>query len=259
VTSGAFIGALGIWQGLGHHVPSWLYWAIGIVGLLVASYLAWSAQYDAWKRAEQANGSKPLIDVEVKEALIAAVHGKADCFVHASLHNRVREAPTNIGGYRLTLTIGGKPYTSDRLVALDGYGVGFWEPDADNPEPWNNWRRLDKELTADELPSKLVDPVLTLGNRKDGWLRFQVERVPKWPTYEEPTGQRIEYYDQETGEHRWDDEMSTVYDTSNVQSVELAVQDAFNHWHTGRLKRPLCRDERAILEPELVTRRKEGK
>jgi hypothetical protein len=36
VTSGALIGAIGIWQGLGHAVPHAVYWAVALSGLAVA-------------------------------------------------------------------------------------------------------------------------------------------------------------------------------------------------------------------------------
>jgi|SRR5579862_7589102 len=44
VTSGALIGALGIWQGLGHAVPHSVYWAVALVGLAAAGYKAWEAE-----------------------------------------------------------------------------------------------------------------------------------------------------------------------------------------------------------------------
>jgi hypothetical protein len=40
VTSGAIIGAIGIWQATGHPVSGYVYWAIAGVGLLIAFYLA---------------------------------------------------------------------------------------------------------------------------------------------------------------------------------------------------------------------------
>ncbi len=41
VTSGAAIGALGIWQSTGHFVPHSVYWAVPVIGLLVAFYRTW--------------------------------------------------------------------------------------------------------------------------------------------------------------------------------------------------------------------------
>lgn len=41
VTSGAFIGGLGIWQGLGHPVAHGFYWGVALVGFVTASYRAW--------------------------------------------------------------------------------------------------------------------------------------------------------------------------------------------------------------------------
>jgi hypothetical protein len=44
VTSGALIGALGIWQGLGHIVPPSVYWTVALAGLAVALYKVWEAE-----------------------------------------------------------------------------------------------------------------------------------------------------------------------------------------------------------------------
>jgi hypothetical protein len=41
VTSGALIGFVGIWQGSGHTVKPWVYWAIGLVGFVAACFFAW--------------------------------------------------------------------------------------------------------------------------------------------------------------------------------------------------------------------------
>jgi|SRR5208283_2694935 len=52
VTSGALIGALSIWQGSGHYVRPSVYWIIGAVGLVAASYRAWLQEHDARLKAE---------------------------------------------------------------------------------------------------------------------------------------------------------------------------------------------------------------
>jgi hypothetical protein len=44
VTSGAVIGALGIWQGTGHFIPHWVYWLVAAVGLVAACYKAWNEE-----------------------------------------------------------------------------------------------------------------------------------------------------------------------------------------------------------------------
>ncbi len=51
VTSGALIGALGIWQGLGHAVHPTVYWVVAIGGVVLAFYRAWVAEYDAKEKA----------------------------------------------------------------------------------------------------------------------------------------------------------------------------------------------------------------
>ncbi len=47
MTGGALIGFLGFWQGVGHHVPSSVYWVIGVVGLFIAFYRAWLYEHNA--------------------------------------------------------------------------------------------------------------------------------------------------------------------------------------------------------------------
>jgi hypothetical protein len=58
VTSGAIIGGLGIWQGSGHYVRPSVYWIIGTVGLVAASYRAWLEEHDAKLKAESENDLK---------------------------------------------------------------------------------------------------------------------------------------------------------------------------------------------------------
>jgi hypothetical protein len=55
VTSGAIIGTLGIWQGSGHYVRPSVYWMVGTVGLVAASYRAWSEGHDARLKLESEN------------------------------------------------------------------------------------------------------------------------------------------------------------------------------------------------------------
>ncbi|HEX4077077.1 MAG TPA: hypothetical protein VHX49_16880 [Candidatus Acidoferrales bacterium] len=41
VTSGAFIGAISLWQSTGHFVAPWIYLSVAAVGLLIAFYRTW--------------------------------------------------------------------------------------------------------------------------------------------------------------------------------------------------------------------------
>ena len=50
VTSGAGIGALGIWQGTGHFTPHWVYWLVAAIGLIGASYKAWLSEHQKVSR-----------------------------------------------------------------------------------------------------------------------------------------------------------------------------------------------------------------
>lgn len=45
VTSGAIIGALGIWQSTGHFVPHMVYWIVAAFGLVIAFYWAWRDEH----------------------------------------------------------------------------------------------------------------------------------------------------------------------------------------------------------------------
>lgn len=45
VTSGVFIGGLGMWQGTGHPVAHWVYWMVAVFGLVIAFYKAWLNEY----------------------------------------------------------------------------------------------------------------------------------------------------------------------------------------------------------------------
>ena len=51
MTSGAIIGVIGTWQSTGHHVPGYAYWAIAVIGLFSAFYLAWRGERIAKEQA----------------------------------------------------------------------------------------------------------------------------------------------------------------------------------------------------------------
>ncbi len=68
MTSGALIGVLGIWQGLGHHVRPFVYWIIGIGGLVFAFYRAWQDEHDALLKTR-----KQLSEEDLQKAHIAAI------------------------------------------------------------------------------------------------------------------------------------------------------------------------------------------
>jgi L-cysteine desulfidase len=52
ITSGTIIAALGIWQGTGHHVWPWVYWAVVIGGFGWACYQTWQEQEDRIAKLE---------------------------------------------------------------------------------------------------------------------------------------------------------------------------------------------------------------
>jgi len=54
VTGGSFIGAIGVWQATGHHVPASLYWGIALFALFVAFFKAWDEERKAREIAETA-------------------------------------------------------------------------------------------------------------------------------------------------------------------------------------------------------------
>jgi len=57
VTSGAIIGALSIWQGIGHTVKPWAYWTVAITGLFIAFFRAWNDQANAVEITKAANSA----------------------------------------------------------------------------------------------------------------------------------------------------------------------------------------------------------
>src|SRR5450432_1064429 len=61
VTSGAIIGALGVWQGLGHQLSPAVYWTIALIGLVVAVYRVWLA--------EKVNYETAIADLEHEKSL----------------------------------------------------------------------------------------------------------------------------------------------------------------------------------------------
>jgi hypothetical protein len=65
VTSGAIIGALGIWQSTGHFVKPFVYSAIGVIGLLFATYRAWDDQYQHFQTRDR-EAQKKEVELEGK-------------------------------------------------------------------------------------------------------------------------------------------------------------------------------------------------
>jgi hypothetical protein len=68
VTGGALIGVLGIWQGLGHGVPPFVYGAVALAGLAFASYRVWAEEHDALIEARN-----QLSETDLKKAQIEAI------------------------------------------------------------------------------------------------------------------------------------------------------------------------------------------
>jgi hypothetical protein len=68
VTGGVIIGALGIWQGVGHTVKAWVYWSVAILGLGVANYLAWEDENDKYE-AERAKHDNPNFNLALGHTL----------------------------------------------------------------------------------------------------------------------------------------------------------------------------------------------
>jgi hypothetical protein len=69
VTSGAGIGALGLWQSTGHYIPYWVYVLVAVSGLVGACWRAWSEEREkVWiltKRFKESNreGQRELIQL----------------------------------------------------------------------------------------------------------------------------------------------------------------------------------------------------
>ncbi len=113
VTSGAIIGALGIWQSTGHIVKPNVYWAIALLGLLFATYRAWNDQYQQFEHRDKEARTKEeelqgkldglkrwSFEVEFLKASRAVyIHENGNSpfvavFISARVHNRNRESTT---------------------------------------------------------------------------------------------------------------------------------------------------------------------
>src|ERR1700739_943903 len=76
VTGGVIIGALSIYQNLGHTIAPWVYGSIAVIAIVVASYRAWVFQFVKRQEVEEklkevdvrARLSIPRVDVHVSPA-----------------------------------------------------------------------------------------------------------------------------------------------------------------------------------------------
>lgn len=245
VTGGALIGVLGIWQSTGHYVKPYIYWVLAIGCLLIASYKAWADEHEARTKAETHN--KPALDIILEEVIVEPRWKCADCFVHVSVHNTAKDVVTNLCGCKLSLIIGGKLFSSDAPLSVQGFALGHWE--ADEEEPWKSHKCQDHEIASDDLLVKVENTLLEQGNRKEGWLRFVIQGVPKWPSFEEGTGRYYPKQDSETGEpDGWEEETTTILETTTIKAVRLEMRDAFGAWHSGQRDAPLCERSRTIMK-----------
>ena len=200
---------------------------------------------------------RPILDIQVKEAIIEPFYKRAKCFLRVSVHNSVREVPTNVCGYKLVICIGNDVFESGEPLSLAEYEAGSWEIDEEHPEPWNDWIKLTSKLSDMDLCLILKDLQLTVGNRKEGWIAFHIDGVPPWPTYQEPTGGYRQYIDEDTGQEGWEEETVSRSRTSTVKNVELQMLDAFGNWHHGNREAPLCEGRRTVQEMDAANKRKQ--
>jgi len=131
VSGGAIIGFLGIWQGTGHPVPPTVYWIVAIVGIFVASYLAWNEERVAKERAlgeyeaEVSKNQKPEIRGIARNFKQSGMcgDGREGEKIHTSFGMNFdlslcnhRAIPTNLLNIQITGTILSKAVA---LVTLD--------------------------------------------------------------------------------------------------------------------------------------------
>lgn len=238
--------AISIHEHLVHkNVPVFWLEILTVVFFCIGAYLAWYKEY----KTNESLTAKPKLDIKVEEAIIDPYGGYADCFVLASIHNLTKIAQTNVCGYRLIVTIDGRQFSSDQPLTVDGFALGHWEDDERDPFTVYKARKCsDREIGQDSLLLKVGDSPLEYGFRKSGWLRFTIFGIPKWPSYDEPTGEIYLDQDSDSGEPGdWRQEIMVTLRSDNVERVELQVRDAFEVWHSGELRKPLCPVGRAIV------------
>jgi hypothetical protein len=90
VTSGAIIGAVGLWDAIGHHVPSGIYWAILIVGLFIAFYRAWNEERIAKEKAYEELATVNQQTMAVLEIRPSSGESLASVSEHGYTHYRMK-------------------------------------------------------------------------------------------------------------------------------------------------------------------------
>jgi hypothetical protein len=133
VTGGVFIGALGIYQGVGHTVPHWVYWTIAGVAVFLATYRTWLDEYEQVLSLQ----SKPTIPTQnsITNNPAATATGIGNVIVnfpstnpppvHAPALKEDNVPPYNVHlvGRRITW-IKNEGMAADYFVETDGRGVG---------------------------------------------------------------------------------------------------------------------------------------
>jgi len=209
-----------------------LYAASAIVLSMVTAGRIWLTEHEKVERLQaQIEGKLPQLYLEIRDVIINPKPSVADCFVKVFVNNLVADAPTTLHDYEISLTISGKTYRQNTLQKATGYAVGHLEDDDDEyPAPWRTHIVVDARMEDLSEMISATNPLIR-GSAKEGWLHFIVMRVPQWPSYQEPTGQVDQYFDENGNEH-CDEILDTVLIAQNITSLSLSTVDAFRKLHT---------------------------
>ena len=89
VTSVAMIGALSVWQSIGHTVKPAVYWTIAVVGFVFAAYRAWNDQYEQFEsRDKEARKNEAELQGQLDELKCEAMRRMASrALIHRTGEN----------------------------------------------------------------------------------------------------------------------------------------------------------------------------
>ena len=194
-------------------------------------------------RSLESETKRPHVEIDIHEAFIRPSIGRADCFLHVSLHNHTADLDTTINGCKLCLHIGERQYCSQQLK--DDVWANYV---ADCVDDYEDPERLIEVKTTplnDLAQDITAQHPLRRGIKVPGWLRFEVTPVPHWPESKRPVG-AYQDFNHETGEVEWFVDFDIEYQTTNIKFIELSVQDAFGYWHSQAKKVPFASPMRRI-------------
>ena len=124
VTGGAIIGALGIWQGTGHTLPSGVYWVVGVAGLAFSFYRAWLEQHTEVERLRNENDDrKPRLRLKLESTLYVYDKEKDLTVFVLSAFILNAGAPTVVTGWHGKYIVGSSEEDMKGFYFIDAYDI----------------------------------------------------------------------------------------------------------------------------------------